>query len=85
MAGMAENDAMESDAAAPEDMASMGAAPEKCPMECCTMVGTAQQAAVAAAQNLALQVVIERSFPLSKVVFSRSGFSSHTDRGPPIA
>jgi hypothetical protein len=83
MADRAGKDAME---AAPADGAfSTVAAEQKCPMDCCTMLGTAQQAIISARQSLPAPAVMERGVSVSKVVFTRTGFSSHTDRGPPSA
>jgi hypothetical protein len=59
--------------------------PASCPMECCTS-GHPQGIAAAAAMTVSPSlVVLDHSMLRSSIVFTRSGFSSHTDRGPPIA
>jgi hypothetical protein len=82
-----EMEGMDMAVASPEegDGAVIGALAAKCPMECCTLAGTTGQASPASPLILAAQVVVERNIPAVKVVFSRNGFSSHTDRGPPTA
>jgi hypothetical protein len=83
MADMAGDGAMES---APADGAVMTvAAEQKCPMDCCTMLGTAQQAIASSRQSLPAPAVMERGVSTAGIVFVRTGFSSHTDRGPPSA
>jgi len=57
----------------------------ECPMECCALAGPAGMAITASALILTTPVVIEGNASISKVIFGRSGFSSHTDRGPPAA
>lgn len=82
MADMAGNETM----AAPADGALITvAAEQKCPMDCCTMMGTAQQAIPSSRKSTPALVVIEQAVSVSGVVFTSSGFSSHTDRGPPSA
>ena len=83
MADMAAADAMEP---APANGAVMTvAAEQKCPMDCCTMLGTAQQAIASSQQSLPAPAVMERGVSTAGIVFVRTGFSSHTDRGPPSA
>ena|SRR5258708_638138 len=83
MAATAGDDAMY---ASPADGASiMISTEQKCPMDCCTMMGTAQQAIASAQQSLPAPAVMEHGISIARVVFSRTGFSSHTDRGPPSA
>ena len=65
--------------------AAMSATPEKCPMQCCTAMRSANQAFPVAPGPITGMPVIEVTIPVVKIVFIRSGFSSHTDRGPPIA
>jgi hypothetical protein len=83
MAGMTQNGVMEADSA--DEAFLRAGAEQKCPMDCCTLMGTAHQAILSAQQSLPLPAVMERGVSAASVVFSRTGFSSHTDRGPPIA
>jgi hypothetical protein len=76
------------DAAAPEsELATMQGreTPGSCPMDCC-IPGHPKNAITAAARpELPPLAVVERVFYAVPVVFTRHGFSSHTDRGPPTA
>jgi len=63
----------------------IGLAGTACPMECCILAGPASVAVMASALVLATPVVIEGNASVARVVFGCSGFSSHTDRGPPSA
>jgi hypothetical protein len=63
----------------------IGLAGAKCPMECCTLAGPAGHAATVSTEIPAVPIVMRGSASVSKVAFSRNGFSSHTDRGPPTA
>jgi len=59
--------------------------PGKCPMQCC-MQATAPNVAATSRNNLVFQpAASETQIEIQRVVFVTSGFSSHTDRGPPIA
>jgi hypothetical protein len=83
MADMAGDDAMEG---RPADGASItSSTDQKCPMDCCTMMGTAQQAVLPVQRGLPALAIMEHGISIARVVFSRTGFSSHTDRGPPSA
>ncbi|MBZ5521663.1 MAG: hypothetical protein LAP21_05330 [Acidobacteriia bacterium] len=84
---MADMPGMEADSMPPEsgDDAIAGSADAKCPMGCCTMASSANQAAPASPLILAAPLLVEHRISVSKSVFSRNGFSSHTDRGPPLA
>ena len=56
-----------------------------CPMDCC-IPGHPKNAITAMARpELPPLAVVERVFYAVPVVFTRHGFSSHTDRGPPTA
>jgi hypothetical protein len=58
--------------------------PANCPMDCCAP-SHAQSIAAAAAMTMSPSlVVLDQRMLWSPIVFTRSGFSSHTDRGPPI-
>jgi len=78
---------MEGMDAAPEkgDGAAISSSAANCPMECCTLVRSANHAAPISPLILSAQVVVQHSIPVTKAVFSHNGFSSHTDRGPPAA
>lgn len=56
-----------------------------CPMDCCTPGHPKNATTAAHAAELPSLAVIERLVPVVSVVFTRHGFSSHTDRGPPAA
>jgi hypothetical protein len=56
---------------------------ENCPMNCCVQATPPTVAALPAASFLPPLHVLETSFYGFSVTFSRVGFSSHTDRGPP--
>jgi hypothetical protein len=59
--------------------------PPNCPMDCCTS-GHPQAIAAAAAMTMSPSlVVVDQNVLWSPIVFTHSGFSSHTDRGPPIS
>jgi len=83
MADMAGADAMEN---GPADGASItSSTDQKCPMDCCTMMGTAPQAVLSAQHGLPAPAIMEPGVSAARIVFARTGFSSHTDRGPPSA
>jgi len=56
-----------------------------CPMDCCIPGHPTTASTIAATPSLPQLVVIERTSHIVPVVFTRTGFSSHTDRGPPAA
>jgi hypothetical protein len=62
---------------------SINASPSNCPMNCCLSARAGVQAAVATQMLIAPQLASSAELPPVKVVFVASGFSSHTDRGPP--
>jgi hypothetical protein len=57
--------------------------PENCLMDCCAPRHVTSASAIAAASSLPPLVVTQQVFQFVPVVFARTGFSSHTDRGPP--
>src|SRR5215468_692100 len=56
-----------------------------CPMQCCTQAKAGASSAVAATAFIAILLSSENHLGIPAVVFSTPGFSSHTDRGPPVA
>ena len=58
---------------------------ESCPMDCCIPGHPKNAITAVAAPELPPLAVIERVSYAVPVVFTRHGFSSHTDRGPPTA
>ncbi|HEY2390790.1 MAG TPA: DUF2946 family protein [Candidatus Angelobacter sp.] len=74
-------------AAPVESNASLSAAEDgaKCPMDCCTAAHLTNVAAPATASFLPPLAVADRNFHFVSVKFISTGFSSHTDRGPPLA
>jgi hypothetical protein len=85
---MADMREMESDASlmpSQNDEASIaGSADNQCPMGCCAVTGSANHAAPTSPLMLTAPVVMEHQVSFAEVLFSRNGFSSHTDRGPPL-
>src|ERR1700686_2274699 len=57
----------------------------KCPMDCCTPGHPRNGAAVSANSFLPPLAMSDRKFQFASVTFTIAGFSSHTDRGPPLA
>lgn len=58
---------------------------QNCPMDCCQLGDRTNTVALMVTPSLPQPAVSEQSSSILSVVFSRSGFSSHTDRGPPSA
>jgi len=56
-----------------------------CPMDCCIPGHPTSAVTVASASDSSPLVVLEYRLQFVPVVFVRTGFSSHTDRGPPSA
>lgn len=56
---------------------------EECPMQCCMQAQAGHGTAVLAVSFLPELVVSDYQSDAPIVVFVSSGFSSHTDRGPP--
>src|SRR5437016_12377226 len=69
--------------AQPESSISVSRLAHQCPMNCCTQANLSGGAAVAVIHILPPRMVTEKGIHFSAPVFSRNGFSSHTDRGPP--
>jgi len=57
----------------------------ECPMQCCTQANAGTASAIPAAGLIAVLLSAEDHVYVPAVVFSTPGFSSHTDRGPPVA
>ena len=74
-------------AAAPESKRALSAAPNdaKCPMDCCTPGHLRSGAAVSTNSFLPPLAVSDREMHFVPVMFTIAGFSSHTDRGPPLS
>lgn len=56
---------------------------EKCPMNCCLQAAPPTAAALPAASLLLLLAATRTEHHFVPVMFASTGFSSHTDRGPP--
>jgi hypothetical protein len=72
--------------AAPESKTAFSAAPDdaKCPMDCCTPGHLRSEAKISTHPDLPPPAVSDRKIQFVAVVFTVAGFSSHTDRGPPL-
>ncbi len=72
---------------APESKAAFSAAPDdaKCPMDCCTPGHLRSGATISTNPDLPPPAVSDSKIQFVTVVFTIAGFSSHTDRGPPLA
>src|SRR5580765_4419077 len=57
----------------------------KCPMDCCIPGHLRNGAAVSANSFLPPLAVSDQDLHFAPVIFTHAGFSSHTDRGPPLA
>jgi hypothetical protein len=57
----------------------------KCPMDCCTPGHPRSGAIVSANSFLPPLAVSDQNFHFVPITFTIAGFSSHTDRGPPLA
>ncbi|HKD13026.1 MAG TPA: hypothetical protein VKE71_00645 [Candidatus Angelobacter sp.] len=73
------------DTSAPESARLTAGHAKDCPMQCCTQAKAGVSSAVAATAFIAILLSSENHVGIPAVVFSTPGFSSHTDRGPPIA
>jgi hypothetical protein len=73
-------------ATAPESKTAFSAAPDdaKCPMDCCTPGHLRSGATISTNPDLPPPAVSDREIQFVTVVFTVAGFSSHTDRGPPL-
>ena len=58
---------------------------QECPMQCCTQAQAGTSSAVASAALIDGLISSEDHIYIPAVAFSTPGFSSHTDRGPPVA
>jgi hypothetical protein len=57
----------------------------KCPMDCCSPGHVTSVASPAASSLLPPLAVSDPNFHFASIAFVSAGFSSHTDRGPPLA
>lgn len=79
-------DGREMAAAQPSDAGSIAPThSHSCPMNCCVQGTPTSGAAVAATPLLPLPADSEAELHFASIVFASAGFSSHTDRGPPLA
>ncbi|MFL6313267.1 MAG: hypothetical protein ACJ71W_14285 [Terriglobales bacterium] len=80
-----QSSALES-ASAPESKTAFSPAPDdaKCPMDCCTPGHLRSGATVSTHPTLAPPAVSDLKIQIAAIVFTVTGFSSHTDRGPPL-
>jgi hypothetical protein len=71
---------------APESKTAFSAAPDdaKCPMDCCTPGHLRSGATVSTNPDLPSPAVSDLKIQIASIVFTVAGFSSHTDRGPPL-
>jgi hypothetical protein len=58
---------------------------QNCPMNCCQLGDRTNAVALAITPSLPQPAVVELTPSIVSVVFTSTGFSSHTDRGPPTA
>jgi hypothetical protein len=58
-------------------------AAQDCPMDCCGPSQRTNAMTVAVSPIFSSMIVTEQVFENAPVVFTATGFSSHTDRGPP--
>lgn len=63
----------------------MSSHPGYCPMHCCMQSSAGTASAVASASTATSLPAVRDRISLSNPTFTHSGFSSHTDRGPPLA
>lgn len=73
-------------AAAPQSKTALSAGDDeaKCPMDCCTPGHLRTSATVFTNPDLPPPAVSDLKIQFVMVVFTVAGFSSHTDRGPPL-
>lgn len=57
---------------------------DECPMQCCVQLQSGSGTAVVAISFLPQPATSDDRIEFPSVVFLSNGFSSHTDRGPPI-
>ena len=72
--------------AAPQSKTAFSAAPDeaKCPMDCCSPGHLRSGATISTHPDLPPPAVSDLNIQFVAVVFTVAGFSSHTDRGPPL-
>jgi hypothetical protein len=68
-----------------ESVPAMSSHPGYCPMHCCTQSSAGTSGAVASVSTAISLPTIQHRVSFSNPTFAASGFSSHTDRGPPLA
>jgi len=70
----------------PESKTAFSAAPDdaKCPMDCCTPGHLRSGATVSTNPDLPPPAMSDHKIQVASVVFTVTGLSSHTDRGPPL-
>lgn len=67
----------------PDQGDSISGVASNCPMNCCLAAQAGKQVAVVNSIVVAPQIAFSAKLQLTAVVFVATGFSSHTDRGPP--
>jgi hypothetical protein len=70
---------------ASDDETAVRGLPDKCPMNCCMQMQSGNETAIPAFSFSPQLAVSEYNRDFSAIVFARTGFSSHTDRGPPLS
>jgi hypothetical protein len=73
----------EDDMSAPDQSDSISSLDSTCPMNCCLATQAGKHVAVVNNIAIAPQLAVSAKSQLAAVVFIATGFSSHTDRGPP--
>ena len=73
----------EDDMVASDEGRSVSGVPSTCPMNCCLAAQAGKQVAVANYVVITPQLSVSAKWHLVTVVFIATGFSAHTDRGPP--
>jgi hypothetical protein len=58
---------------------------QNCPMDCCQIGDRTNAVVLLVIPSLRQPAIIDQTLSVVSVVFSSTGFSSHTDRGPPAA
>ena len=81
--GMTGHHHEEDDMSVPDEGNSVSSVPSECPMSCCLAAQAGKQAAAVHNVAIAPELAIATQQQLAAVVFVATGFSSHTDRGPP--
>jgi hypothetical protein len=71
--------------AAPDSEAAVNSLAGKCPMQCCMQAQAGNGTVLPAAVLLFQLPVSEYRIDFPAITFTSTGFSSHTDRGPPAA